>query len=139
MNALKPAFKKQKTSAKASPSSSAVPNTNGDGDDGQPSQNALERPPGKKKEKQRLKQRSTMEAIEYLVEKKKEADVEKDSKKEDRCKKAFALQEERIRIERENVAMKREMEEERIMHMDLSIHAVNGTKNTCKPSALTNC
>jgi hypothetical protein len=61
-----------------------------------------------------------MEAIEYLVEKKKEADVEKDSKKEDRCKKAFALQEERIRIERENVAMKREMEEERIMHMDLS-------------------
>jgi hypothetical protein len=42
-----------------------------------------------------------MEAMEYLVEKKKEAYAEKESKKEERCKKAFALQEERIRIERE--------------------------------------
>jgi hypothetical protein len=61
-----------------------------------------------------------MEAMEYLVEKKKEADVEKDSKKKERCKKAFALKEKRIRIEKEKVAMKREMEEDRIMHMDLS-------------------
>jgi hypothetical protein len=29
--------------------------------------------------------------MEYFVEKKKETDVEKDSKKEERCKKAFAL------------------------------------------------
>jgi hypothetical protein len=39
--------------------------------------------------------------MEYLVSKKKEADAERNLKKEERCKKAFALQEERIRIERE--------------------------------------
>jgi hypothetical protein len=61
-----------------------------------------------------------MKAMEYLVEKKKEVDAEKDSKKEERCKKAFALQEEKIRIEREKVTIKREMKEDRIMHMDLS-------------------
>jgi hypothetical protein len=61
-----------------------------------------------------------MEAMEYLVTKKKEADAEKDLKKEDRCKKAFVWQEERIRIEREKVEMKRELEEDRIMHMDMS-------------------
>jgi hypothetical protein len=61
-----------------------------------------------------------MEAMEYLVEKKKEADAKKDSKKEERCKKVFVLQEERIRIEREKVVLKRVLEEDRIMHMDLS-------------------
>jgi hypothetical protein len=41
-------------------------------------------------------------------------------KKEERCKKAFSLQEERIRIEREKVEMKRKLEEDRILHMDMS-------------------
>jgi DNA replication initiation complex subunit (GINS family) len=41
-------------------------------------------------------------------------------KKEGRFKKAFALQEERIRIERERIEFKREMEEERIMNIDMS-------------------
>jgi hypothetical protein len=58
--------------------------------------------------------------MEYLVSKKKEADAERDLKKEERYKKAFALQEERIKIEREKVEMKRELEEDRIMHMDMS-------------------
>jgi hypothetical protein len=58
--------------------------------------------------------------MEYLVAKKKEADAERDLKKEERCKKAFALQEERIRIEREKLEMTRELEEDRIMHMDMS-------------------
>jgi hypothetical protein len=40
-----------------------------------------------------------MEAMKYLLAKKKEADAEKELKNE-RCKKAFAMQEERIRIER---------------------------------------
>jgi hypothetical protein len=119
MNTPKLAAKKQKTSAKSSPTSSAVPNTTEDAN-GQPSQNVLERPPEKKKEKQKLRQCSTLEAMEYLMAHKKEADAEKDLKKEERCKKAFALQEERIRIEREKVVIKREMEEDRIMHMDLS-------------------
>jgi hypothetical protein len=48
MNTLKPVAKKQKTSVKSSP------NTAGDADDGLPSQDALKRPPGKKKEKHKL-------------------------------------------------------------------------------------
>jgi hypothetical protein len=51
-----------------------------------------------------------MEAMEYLVTKKKETNAEKDMKKEERCKKAFALQEERIMIEREKVELKCERE-----------------------------
>jgi hypothetical protein len=90
MTTLKLAAKKQKTSMKSSPSN-VVCNTTADADDGQPSQNAQERPPGKKKEKQKLWKRSTLKAMEYLVAKKKEADVEKDQKKEERYKKAFAL------------------------------------------------
>jgi hypothetical protein len=91
MNTLKLVAKKQKTLTKSSPTSSAVPNTTEDANDGQPSQNVLERPPGKKKEKQKLRQCSTLEAMEYLVAHKKEADAEKDLKKEERCKKAFVL------------------------------------------------
>ena len=66
--------------------------------------------------------------------KKKEADIEKDLKKEERCKKAFALQEERIRIEEERnrieeerirlekdkFEFERNLEEERIMNVDTS-------------------
>jgi hypothetical protein len=80
----------------------------------------IERPPGKKKEKQMLRQRASMEAMEYLVANKKEADVEKELKKDNRCRKAFTLLEERIRIEREMLDMQREMEEERIMNIDMS-------------------
>jgi hypothetical protein len=61
-----------------------------------------------------------MEAMEYLVAKKKESDVEKDLKKEVRCKKAFALYEERIRIKRETLEMKREPEECQIVRLDMS-------------------
>jgi hypothetical protein len=56
----------------------------------------------------------------YLVAKKREADAEKKLKKEERCKKAFALHDEMIRIERERVVLKREPEEERIMNIDMS-------------------
>jgi hypothetical protein len=45
--------KKQKTSAKSSPST-VVCNTTVDADNGQPSQNAQEKPSRKKKEKQKL-------------------------------------------------------------------------------------
>ncbi|KAK3152520.1 hypothetical protein QOZ80_2BG0160080 [Eleusine coracana subsp. coracana] len=110
--------KRQKTMANASPSSDPLnPATNVD--ETQPSEGAQGRPAGKK-EKQKLRQRSSMEAMDYLVAKKKEADAEKDLKKEERCKKAFALQEERIRIEKEKFEFKRELEEERIMNIDMS-------------------
>ncbi|GJM93313.1 hypothetical protein PR202_ga09859 [Eleusine coracana subsp. coracana] len=83
--------KKQKTAADASPSAAALALVAGNVDGGQSSGTAQERPPGKKREKQMLQQRASMEAIEYFVAKKKEADAEKDLKKEERCKKAFAL------------------------------------------------
>jgi hypothetical protein len=61
-----------------------------------------------------------MEAMEYLVVKKREVDAEKELKKEERCKKAFALQEERIRIERDRADLQRELEEDWIMNIDLT-------------------
>ena len=52
--------------------------------------------------------------------KKKEADLERDLKKEERCNKAFALQEERIKLEREKFEFKRELKEDKIIALDLS-------------------
>ena len=83
--------KKQKTVAEASPSIGALALAPCTGEAGQASESAQVRPPGKKKEKQRLRQGASMEAMEYLMEKKKEADAKKDLKKEETCKKAFSL------------------------------------------------
>jgi hypothetical protein len=96
--------KKQKTVANSSPASvapaDALAAPAAGGDVGEPSG----RPDGKKKEKQKLQQRSTIEAVDYLMAQKKEADLEKDLKKEERCNKAFALQEERIKLEMKNLS-----------------------------------
>jgi hypothetical protein len=116
MNPSKPTAKKQKTTTKSSPSSAPLAFTPTGGGDVQTSQGAQERSPTKKKEKKMLRQRASLEAMKYLVAKKKEADAEK----EERYKKTSALQEERIRIERERVEFKREPEEERIMNIDMS-------------------
>jgi hypothetical protein len=120
MNALKPATKKQKTTAKSSPSLTPVAVTPAGGGDGDTTQGAQERPPGRKKEKQMLRQRVGMKAMEYLVSKKEKADAAKELKKEERFKKTFALQEERIIMEREKMEFKREMEEEKILNIDMS-------------------
>jgi hypothetical protein len=89
------------------PSSAPLSNTTGVPVDGQSSQSAQERPTGKKKGKQKLWQLSSMEGMDYLVAKKKEA-------------MAFAMQEERVMIEREKVELKRELEEERIKKINMS-------------------
>ncbi|KAL6841686.1 hypothetical protein ACP4OV_028515 [Aristida adscensionis] len=60
------------------------------GDDGV-AQDASKRPDGKKTEKKRLRQRATIEALDYLVAEMKEVDAEKELKKQERCDKAFAL------------------------------------------------
>ncbi|GJN29198.1 hypothetical protein PR202_gb17395 [Eleusine coracana subsp. coracana] len=112
--------KRQKITNNATPLTAAISLGVGNVDGGQPSESAQERPPGKKKEKQKLRQHASIKAMEFLVAQKKEADDEKEMKKEERCKKAFALQEERISIEREKVEIKRELEEERIMNIDMS-------------------
>ena len=121
------ASKKQKTTANSSPATAAQLVVTTNGDDSQAAMPTLDRPTGKKKEKDKLRQRSSIEALDYLLAKKKEADTEKDLKKEERCKKAFALQEERIRIEEERIRIekekfefKRNLEEERIMNVDTS-------------------
>ncbi|CAL4915205.1 unnamed protein product [Urochloa decumbens] len=118
--AKKSSNKKQKTVANSSPGSVAgavvLAAPLAVGADAEPSA----RPEGKKKEKQKLRQRSTIEAVDYLMAKKKEADLEKDLKKEERCNKAFALQEERIKLEREKFELQRDLEEERILGLDLS-------------------
>ena len=116
-NAKKTSCKKQKTLA-TSPTPFAAPDgpiavINQDGEQ-------AAKPEGKKKEKQKLRQRSTIEAVDYLMEKKKEADHDKELKKEVRCNKAFALQEERIKLEKEKFEFQRQMEEERILGLDLS-------------------
>jgi hypothetical protein len=71
-------------------------------------------PDSKKKDKLKLKQCSTIEALDYLMVKKEEADNEKDLKKEERCNKASSLQEERLKLEREKIQLQRNQEEERL-------------------------
>ncbi|RLM77913.1 glutathione S-transferase T3-like [Panicum miliaceum] len=74
--------KKQKTKTNSSPSSAApvlAPGTGGV--DAAPAQDPSKRPDGKKMEKKKLRQRLTIEALDYLVAKMKETDAEKELKK----------------------------------------------------------
>uniref|UniRef100_J3N2A0 No apical meristem-associated C-terminal domain-containing protein n=1 Tax=Oryza brachyantha TaxID=4533 RepID=J3N2A0_ORYBR len=85
--------------------------------------NTLERPVGWKKMKEKLRQRfdrSHIESLDYLWAKKKEADEEKEIKKEERYNHAFALEEQRIAMEKEKFDFKRMIEEERILRTDVS-------------------
>lgn len=128
METQKTISKKQKVLANSSPASAPPLLPPGTVDESQHSNSALQRPAGQKKAKQKLRQHSSIEALDYLLAKKKEADAEKELKKEERCKKAFALQEERIRLEKEKFELQRDqfefqrnLEEERIMNVDTSI------------------
>jgi hypothetical protein len=67
-----------------------------------------------------LHQRAYMKAMKYLVAKNERGDAVKELKKEERFKKTFELQEERIRMERIRMEFKMQMEEERIMNIDMS-------------------
>ena len=78
--------KKQKATAISSPASGEPAAPDAGGSDAQPSG----RPDGKKKDKKKLRQGRTIEAVEFLMEKKKEADLERGLKKKERCSKAFA-------------------------------------------------
>jgi hypothetical protein len=127
--------KKQKTKENSSPSSLVpVPTNASSGANEAPAQDSSKRPDGTKKEKKKLRQRSTIEALDYLAAKIKDADALKDLKKEERCNKAFALQEEKIKLERdlqvekmklerEKFEFERELEEDKIIAMDLSTMA----------------
>lgn len=132
------ARKKQKTKANSSPAVAGQLALTTNGEDSQAAMPTVHRPAGKKKEIDKLRQRSSIEALDYLLAKKKEADIEKDLKKEERCKKAFALQEERIRIDSERIRIEEErirlekakfefernLEEERIINVDTSTMSI---------------
>ena len=75
--------KKQKTKENSSPSSLLPVVTNASsGANEAPAQDSSQRPDGTK-EKKKLRQRSTIEALDYLAAKIKEADALKDLKKEE--------------------------------------------------------
>jgi hypothetical protein len=112
--------KKQKTKANSSPSSLVPVVSPATGGVDAAAQDSASRPDGRKTEKKKLRQRSTTEALDYLVAKLKEVDAQKELKTEERCNKAFALQEEKIKLEREKFEFEREKEEGRILSLDLS-------------------
>jgi len=126
--------KKQKTTTNSSPAAAAQLVVTTNGEESQAAMPTVDRPTGKKKEKDKLRPCSNIEALHYLLVKKKEADKEKDLKKEERCQKAFAMQEEkirikkernrneeeRIRLEKDKFEFDRNLEEERIMNVDAS-------------------
>nr|CAB3467997.1 unnamed protein product [Digitaria exilis] len=112
--------KKQKTKANASRSSAALvpaPAT-GVAAAAAAAEDRSKRPDGKKTEKKKLRQCSTIEALDYLVAKMKQTDDLKEMNKEKRCNKLIALQEEKIKLEREKFEFQRDMEEERILQLD---------------------
>jgi hypothetical protein len=91
---------------------------------------APKRPPGRKKAKQMLRRgggEACIEAVDHLWEKKKEADADKEVRKEERFNKSLEIEKERLQIERSRAVteqdefqLKRMLEEERIMTLDIS-------------------
>ncbi|KAG0531891.1 hypothetical protein BDA96_04G061300 [Sorghum bicolor] len=126
----KPFSKKQKTTADSTPAADVADYVA----ETETTITTVERPIGTKKEKLKLKQRSSIEALDYLLAKKKEVDAEKELKKKERelkkeerelkkqemCQKALTLQEERIKLDKEKFDFEQDREEERIINIDMS-------------------
>ena len=93
--------KKKKTAADSSPEDMASPV---EGENSNPeSDTAKKRPMGNKKAKECSRRGggdASREAVDHFWEKKKEADAQKELKKEERFKLAFKLEEERLRLKR---------------------------------------
>ena len=133
--AKKSAHKKQKTASESSPpdcSSNDEINENATPE----SEGTQSRPMGRKRAKEALRQGQVgyMEALDHLWAKREVSDAEKERKKDDRFKEAYALQRERIQLEQvkvenkkkklelmsDEICLKRMIEEERIMTMDFT-------------------
>ncbi|CAD6254445.1 unnamed protein product [Miscanthus lutarioriparius] len=80
----KPLSKKQKTTADSTPAIDAPDPVTGTVAETETTITTVPRPTGTKKEKLKLKQRSSIEALDYLLAKKKEVDAEKELKKKER-------------------------------------------------------
>ncbi|KAK3158327.1 hypothetical protein QOZ80_2AG0135710 [Eleusine coracana subsp. coracana] len=91
---------------------------------------APKRPMGRKKAKQLLRRSrgdACIEAFDIMWEKKKKADADKEAKKDERFYKALEIEKEKLRIEAARAAseqdqaqLKRMLEEERVMTIDIS-------------------
>ncbi|XP_062213261.1 glutathione S-transferase T3-like [Phragmites australis] len=136
VSSQKSSQKKQKTTLNSSPGTSS-PSTPDDSGATTPEYEVSTRPLGRKKEKEKLRRGGDavfMDAMDNLWAKKKEMDEEKELKKEERYKQAFALEQERLALEQVRVAtekeqlevkkqeveLKRMVEEERIMSIDIT-------------------
>uniref|UniRef100_I1PIT7 No apical meristem-associated C-terminal domain-containing protein n=1 Tax=Oryza glaberrima TaxID=4538 RepID=I1PIT7_ORYGL len=85
------------------------------------------RPMGRKKAKQQMRERSDLsrkESLDYLWDKKKEADAEKERKFEERYQIAFALEQNRIDLERDKFEFKRMIKEDKLLRTDTSAMSI---------------
>uniref|UniRef100_A0A0E0I3P5 No apical meristem-associated C-terminal domain-containing protein n=1 Tax=Oryza nivara TaxID=4536 RepID=A0A0E0I3P5_ORYNI len=85
------------------------------------------RPMGRKKAKQQMRERSDLsrkESLDYLWDKKKEADAEKERKFEERYQIAFALEQKRIDLERDKFEFKRMTKEDKLLRTDTSAMSI---------------
>uniref|UniRef100_A0A0D3F587 No apical meristem-associated C-terminal domain-containing protein n=1 Tax=Oryza barthii TaxID=65489 RepID=A0A0D3F587_9ORYZ len=87
----------------------------------------LGNPSGRKKEKEKQHQHSDQsqtDALDHLWVKKKEADVEKERQRAERCKVASALDQQQIDLEKEMFQFKRMIVEDRIMRLDTRMMSI---------------
>ncbi|BAS78720.1 Os02g0487166 [Oryza sativa Japonica Group] len=85
------------------------------------------KPTGRKKEKEKQRQhsdQSQIDALDHLWVKKKEADVEKEWQRAERCKVASALDQQQIDLEKEMFEFKRMIVEDRIMRLDTRVMSI---------------
>uniref|UniRef100_J3N2E8 No apical meristem-associated C-terminal domain-containing protein n=1 Tax=Oryza brachyantha TaxID=4533 RepID=J3N2E8_ORYBR len=85
--------------------------------------NGQERPPGRKKEKEKLAKRSDqsrLDALTLILAEEKESDADKKKERSERYARAFSLQEQKIAIQKEEFELRKMLEEERIVRMDTS-------------------
>lgn len=130
MSGAKTCNKKQKTNPLLNIVAS-LPIQTRDGDITSLEENTLLRPAGKKKAKAALLQerkKSVTTTLDNMWAQKKEFDVEKEVKKEDRFKRAMDLEQERVQNEKllvevrqQEVQLQKQRDEERIMTMDLTV------------------
>ncbi|KAG8070703.1 hypothetical protein GUJ93_ZPchr0006g42641 [Zizania palustris] len=78
---------------------------------------------GRKRAKEAANQgggRVYAEALDYFWTKRKDADDEKERKKEERYAQAYALEQEKLELKKKEVNLRTMLEEERIMAVDIS-------------------
>ncbi|XP_062204912.1 glutathione S-transferase T3-like [Phragmites australis] len=122
--------KKQKTSSTGSLSSTPETNESHLEDDGEGhTSEPVVRPGGRKAEKERQRRGKNpvspgdnlyMEALENMWAKKKEAEALKEVAKKERYDERLALEKKKIELKEQDIALRRRIEDDKVMNMDLS-------------------